>query len=124
MKIIRKRKQGKAKSYAMKRYGQIYMPTINMESLSVITKREGRYKVTANMVGSHAMIINTRGKLLKRIACEAIQELAYKKEIGPDCLVDVHLKGIRTSHVANGVWPPYRIKVENGIVISVEKVKR
>jgi hypothetical protein len=99
------------------------MPIIDRRSLSVKIKKDGVINVAAKLVGKPGIIIPpTEGLLGKEVAI-TIQELASKKVIGPEALVKVQLKGLKLER-AGGVWPPYMVKLEKGIVINVEKIKK
>ena len=123
MKKRRVRKQGKVQNCQRARSGLSSMPIIDRRSLSVKTKKDGVINVAAKLVGKPGIIIPpTEGLLGKEVAI-TIQELASKKVIGPEALVKVQLKGLKLEQ-AGGVWPPYMVKLEKGIVINVEKIKK
>ena len=123
MKIRRVCKQGKLQNRQRARFGLSGMPIIDRRSLSVKTKKDGVINVAAKLVGKPGIIISPKEKLLGKEVAITIQELASKKVIGPEALVKVQLKGLKLER-AGGVWPPYMLKLEKGIVINVEKIKK
>lgn len=99
------------------------MPIIDRKSLSITSKEDGIINVAAKLVGKPSIIIPPKKKLLDKEVAITIQELASKKVIGPEALVKVQLKGLKLER-AGGVWPPYMVKLEKGIVINVEKSRK
>ena len=123
MKKRRVCKQRKVQNCQRTRSGLSGMPIIDRRSLSVKIKKDGVINVAAKLVGKPGIIIPpTEGLLGKEVAI-TIQELASKKVIGPEALVKVQLRGLKLER-AGGVWPPYMVKLEKGIVINVEKIKK
>ena len=123
MKKRRVCKQGKVQNCQRTRSGLSGMPIIDRRSLSVKIKKDGVINVAAKLVGKPGIIIPpTEGLLGKEVAI-TIQELASKKVIGPEALVKVQLKGLKLQR-ADGVWPPYMVKLEKGTVVNIEKIKK
>ena len=123
MKKRRVNKQGKVQNLQRVRSGLFGMPIIDRKSLSITSKEDGIINVAAKLVGKPCIIIPPKKKLLDKEVAITIQELASKKVIGPEALVKVQLKGLKLER-AGGVWPPYMVKLEKGIVINVEKIKK
>lgn len=99
-------------------------PIIDRRSLCVNPPKDGVIYVAGRLVGRPGIIISPKKrKLLGKEVAIAIQELASKKEIGPDALVKVQLKGLKLEQ-AGGVWPPYMVELKKGIVIKVERIKK
>ena len=123
MKKRRVNKQGKVQNLQRVRYGLFGMPIIDRKSLSITSKEDGIINVAAKLVGKPGIIISPKEKLLGKEVAITIQELASKKIIEPEALVKVQLKGLKLER-AGDVWPPYMVKLEKGIVINVEKIKK
>lgn len=123
MKKRRVCKQGKVQNCQRTRSGLSGMPIIDRRSLSVKIKKDGVINVAAKLVGKPCIIIPPKKKLLDKEVAITIQELASKKVIGPEALVKVQLKGLKLQR-ADGVWPPYMVKLEKGTVVNIEKIKK
>ena len=123
MKKRRVCKQGKVQNCQRTRSGLSGMPIIDRRSLSVKIKKDGVINVAAKLVGKPGIIIPPTEGLLDKEVAITIQELASKKVIGPEALVKVQLKGLKLQR-ADGVWPPYMVKLEKGTVVNIEKIKK
>lgn len=119
MKIRRVRKQGKVQNRQRARSGLFGMPIIDRKSLFITSKEKGIINVAAKLVGRPDMIISPKEKILGKEVAITIQEFVSKKIIGSEALVKVQLKGLKLER-AGGVWPPYMVKLEKGIVINVK----
>ena len=124
IRMRKKSKQGKAKFFTGKRCGHIDVSFIDKETLTVKTKKDGLFKVNAKLVSKPVIGIRSLGEKKEIQVAKAVQELVSKRLVKQEGFIDFQINGGKLRRPADGVWPPYRVSVKNGIVIDVVRTKK